>query len=82
MGEASIAETILNMATERGADKSICPSDVARALFPADWRKHMDEIRAEAIKLEQAGRVLITQKGKPIDTGIIKGPVRIKIVNT
>lgn len=80
MAEASIAETIINMATERGADKSICPSDVARALFPADWRKHMDEIRAEAVKLQQQGMVLITQKGEPIDTATIKGPIRICII--
>lgn len=79
MERAIIAETIINMATESGADKSICPSDVARVLFPADWRKHMDEVRAEAINLQQHGRVLITQKGKPVDTGQLKGPVRIRI---
>ena len=80
MAEALIAETIINMATERGADKSICPSDVARALFPADWRRHMDEIRSEAVKLQKQGRVLITQKGEPVDMDHIKGPVRIRIV--
>lgn len=79
MDEAIIAETILNMATERGADKSICPSDVARMLLPTDWRKHMDKVCAEALKLQAKGSVTITQKGQPIDPHHINGPVRIKI---
>ncbi|MCJ8208534.1 DUF3253 domain-containing protein [Mucilaginibacter sp. RS28] len=68
------------MATERGADKSICPSDIARVLFPADWRKHMDDVRTEAFELERQGKVLITQKGQPVEIENIKGPIRIKIV--
>jgi hypothetical protein len=75
-----IADKILSMAAERGPDKTICPSDVARAMFPADWRKHMDEIRREAIALQKANKVTITQKGFRIDTDHIKGPIRIKIV--
>jgi len=79
---ASIADKILQMAAERGTEKTICPSDVARQMFPDDWRKHMDEIRKEAIALQKQGKVLITQKGIPIDTNNIKGPIRIKIVST
>jgi len=79
---ASIADKILQMAAERGTEKTICPSDVARQMFPEDWRKHMDEIRKEAIELQKQGKVLITQKGIPIDTNNIKGPIRIKIVST
>lgn len=68
------------MATERGADKTICPSEVARALFDTNWRKHMDEVRQAAIALQQNGKVLITQKGIPVDVDHLKGPIRIKIV--
>lgn len=68
------------MATERGADKTICPSEVARALFDTDWRKHMDEVRQAAIVLQQDGKVLITQKGIPVEVNHLKGPIRIKIV--
>jgi hypothetical protein len=74
-----ITQTILTMAAERGADKSVCPSEIARALFPADWRKHMDEVRDSAIALQQAGKVTITQKGAPVNVQQIKGPIRIKI---
>ena len=79
MAVNSISETILTMAAQRGPLKTICPSDVARQLFPEDWRKHMDEVRQEAISLHNEGQVLITQKGLPVDTNYIKGPVRIKI---
>ena len=47
-----IADTILLMAAERGPLKTICPSDVAREMFPQDWRKHMDDVRLEAIVLQ------------------------------
>lgn len=76
----TIPQTILAMATERGPDKTVCPSEIARELFPADWRKHMQEVRDAAIELQNQGKVAITQKGSPVDTGNIKGPVRIKIV--
>ena len=74
-----IADTILLMAAERGPLKTICPSDVAREMFPQDWRKHMDDVRLEAIVLHKAGKVSITQKGIPVDTDHIKGPIRIRI---
>lgn len=67
------------MAAERAPDKTVCPSEIARALFPANWRKHMQEVRDAAIELHKAGKVTITQKGKAIDVEHIKGPIRIKI---
>ena len=75
-----ISETILSMADERGPEKSTCPSEVARRLFPDDWRNHMKEIVDEAIELHNQAKVVITQKGLPIDVNHIKGPIRIKIV--
>ncbi|MBB5395946.1 DUF3253 domain-containing protein [Mucilaginibacter sp. AK015] len=79
MPETSISRTILTMAAERGPDKTVCPSEIARALFPTNWRKHMQEVRNEAIALQKAGKVAITQKGRPVDVEHIKGPIRIKI---
>jgi len=76
----SISETILSMADERGPEKSTCPSEVARMLFPDDWRNHMKEVVDEAIELHNQAKVVITQKGLPIDVNHIKGPIRIKIV--
>jgi hypothetical protein len=75
-----IANTILAVAAKRGREKSTCPSEIARLLFPDDWRRHMKEIREAAIDLQYQGKVLITQKGKPVDISKIKGPIRIRIV--
>jgi hypothetical protein len=68
------------MASQRGPDKTICPSEVARVLFPNSWRKHMGEVRAAAIDLHKQGNVVVTQKGEVVDVEHIKGPVRIRIV--
>ncbi|MDT3402503.1 DUF3253 domain-containing protein [Mucilaginibacter terrae] len=75
----TISKTILAMATERGADKTICPSEVARTMFDTHWRKYMDEVRQAAIELQRKGKVSITQKGEPVDVNHIRGPIRIKI---
>lgn len=75
----SLSETILTTATQRGPEKSTCPSEIAREMFPDDWRKHMQEVRDAAVDLHKKGKVVITQKGQPVDVDNIKGPVRIKI---
>ena len=77
--QTDIPKTILHTAIERGPDKSTCPSEIARMLFPDDWRKHMQEVVDVAVNLHNQGKVVITQKGLPIDVEHIKGPIRIKI---
>ena len=73
-----ITEQILKVAAQRGADKSTCPSEIARMLYPDNWRKHMGMVMEVAIGLSIDGKILITQKGKAVDVEKIKGPVRIK----
>lgn len=77
-----IYDAILSTANQRGPEKSTCPSEIARMLFPDDWRKHMKDVRDVAIDLHIKGEVVITQKGTPIDVNHIKGPIRIKINST
>jgi hypothetical protein len=79
--EVVIAQQILITAKNRGPKKSTCPSEIARALYPEDWRRHMDKIRKVAVELAKSGKVMITQKGVPVDIEQIKGPIRIKISN-
>ncbi|WP_297338187.1 DUF3253 domain-containing protein [Algoriphagus sp.] len=68
---------LLEMCRKRG-DSSFCPSEVARQLYPEDWRNFMDEILAEAMKLYRSGEIRITQSGKNIDPHQeVKGPIRI-----
>ena len=75
-----IATTILSTAIHRGAGKSTCPSEIARMLFPNDWRKYMKDVLGVAIDLHNQCSVVITQKGLPVDVKNFKGPVRIKII--
>ncbi|WP_221389938.1 DUF3253 domain-containing protein [Dyadobacter sp. NIV53] len=75
-----IAATILSIAIHRGAEKSTCPSEIARQLFPDGWRKHMKDVLEVAIDLHNEGSVVITQKGIPVDVENIKGPVRIRMI--
>lgn len=75
-----IATTILSTAIHRGAEKSTCPSEIARMLFPDGWRNHMKDVLGVAIDLHNQGSVVVTQKGMPVNVKDIKGPVRIKII--
>jgi hypothetical protein len=75
-----IETAILSTAIHRGTEKSTCPSEIARMLFPDDWREHMKDVLGVAIDLHNKGSVVITQKGIPVDVKDIKGPVRIKII--
>ena len=75
-----ISSTILDIATQRGTEKTTCPSEIARKLFPDDWREQMKNVVDVAIDLHNQGKIVITQKGMPIDVNRIIGPIRIKIV--
>lgn len=77
----NIKQAVLSAANERGELKTTCTSEIARALFPRDWRSHMPHIREAAIELQQEGKVVISQKGVPAGSGPFKGPIRIRITN-
>ena len=79
LSDKSIAATILEMAQQRGHEKSLCPSEVARYLSPDDWRPLMALVRAVAFELASQSLVRITQKGVVVDPGTVKGPIRISL---
>jgi hypothetical protein len=71
--------TILHLARERGPDKTICPSDAARAISGDDWRDLMDDARDVARDLARKGEVEITQRGEVLDPDATwRGPIRIR----
>lgn len=75
-----VSVTILVLAAERGNDKTICPSEVARMLWPDEWRIHMEEVRSAAFCLRDEGKVQISQKGREVTDHKVKGPIRIRIL--
>jgi hypothetical protein len=70
--------------------KTICPSEVARALSTrelgqlnaAGWRDTMDDIREVVFRLRDSGELDVLQKGKVVDDSInpdnVHGPIRVR----
>ena len=77
-----LGAAILALAAHRGPDKTICPSDAARAVGGDGWRALLPAAREEARRLAHAGAVAILQRGAPIDPdGPWRGPVRIGLAS-
>ncbi len=76
---AELRRAILSLTRERGPDKTICPSDAARAVGGEGWRDLMDQARDIARDLARSGDVEITQRGEVLDPdGTWRGPIRIR----
>lgn len=77
LSDERIAETLLALVARRAPGRSICPSEVARALTP-DWRPLMPRVRDVARQLALEGRVAVTQGGAVRDPDAdLRGPIRI-----
>jgi len=73
-----IERALIGLLARRDAASSVCPSEVARALWPAAWREHLDDVRAVARVLAAQGRLRITQRGRVLDPHAPwHGPVRL-----
>ncbi len=78
--KARIESTIRRLLRERGAGKTICPSEVARSLggpHPDGWGPLMIPVRRVAVRLAHEGKVVIYRKGKPVSPDDFKGVYRI-----
>ena len=74
--------TIRALAGWRGPDRTICPSDVARAIGGERWRNLMTVVRDEARDLAERGVVEVSQGGELLDPRTVwKGPIRIRRVD-
>tara|TARA_R100000655_G_scaffold41520_1_gene77467 strand:- start:54 stop:317 length:264 start_codon:yes stop_codon:yes gene_type:complete len=85
MNPERISAAIVDLAEARGADKTICPSEVARHLGGQDeatWRPLMDPIREQAIRLEGEGAIVIKQGGERVDPKSFNGIYRIAIAKS
>jgi hypothetical protein len=76
-------QAILQLLHARGADKSISPSDAARALAgnpPGDaWRKSLAPIRLATMRLARSGQIEILRKGKPVAPEDAHGVIRLRL---
>jgi hypothetical protein len=82
MNEAIRAE-ILRQCAVRAPDRSICPSEIARALWPSQWREHMNEVREVGAQLARLSAIQITQRNSVCDPRTeIRGAVRYRLTKT
>lgn len=70
-----IRAAILDLALQRGRDKSLCPSEVAKALT-SDWRGLMPEVREVAAGMSE---IVATQGGVEVDPRTARGPIRLRL---
>lgn len=74
----SPAETaIIELLLQRGAGKTICPSEAARQLagLHGEWRAQMDAVHGAVDTMLEAGTIVLTWKGEPKRER--RGPYRI-----
>ena len=71
------ATAILTLLDQRGAGKTICPSEAARMLAgpDGDWRALMDDVHAATDGLLVQGTITLTWRGTPKEKR--RGPYRI-----
>ena len=76
--DTALEGSIRSLLAARGAGKTICPSEAARAVGGADWEPLVEPARAAARRLVAAGEVEITQRGQVVDPSTARGPIRIR----
>ena len=75
-----LEQAVLELLADRGA-ATACPSEVARAIAPHDWRPLMEPVRAAAARLQERGKVDVYQHGRPVTLGDARGPIRLRAAN-
>jgi hypothetical protein len=78
---AALENAIFTLLAQRQPGASICPSDAARAVYAeaAQWRAAMPVVRAVAANMVDAGRLVVTQRGQPVDVRTVIGPIRLRL---
>jgi hypothetical protein len=66
--------------TKRGVNKSICPSEIARAAWREDWRAHMQDVRECAYTMQEEGLIEITQGGGVVNGRAARGAIRLRMI--
>jgi Protein of unknown function (DUF3253) len=70
-----VRQAILTLALERGRDRSLCPSEVARQLSP-DWRPLMPLVRETAARMPE---IVAMQGARRVDPVTARGPIRLRL---
>jgi hypothetical protein len=77
-----IAREVLRLAAARGVSGNFSPLDVAGSLSSgamAEWAPLLAVIRAVAVELAAAGRLVILRNGKPVDPHDFRGAFQLAL---
>lgn len=83
----SLESVILSLTADARGGRTIAPTDAAVAYAAAcgedalAWRSHLSNVRAAAVRLADAGRLVIYRKGKPADPHDFRGVYRLGAPN-
>ncbi len=77
-----IEAVILDLLAERGAGKTICPSEAARRMaeragHPERWQAWLNRTQATAVLMAKRGALVVLQGGERVDPAIARGPIRL-----
>ena len=76
---SALEEAILARLAEMPRNSSICPGEIARSHFPANWSERMEDVRRAARRLVAKGLLEITQNNQVVDASAAKGPIRLRL---
>jgi hypothetical protein len=77
-----IRECIVELLAERGAGRSICPSEAAHLLgmrFGWRWQDLMRPVRTVATALVESGLLEAIQHESTVDIRQVRGPIRLRL---
>lgn len=74
-----IEDAILSALAALAPGKSLDPAEVAKALQPERWQRILPQVRATAVGLARAGRLVILRHNKPADPDTFKGVWRMRL---
>ena len=74
-----IEAAIFDLLAKVPPGKSVSPEEVARAADPDGWRRILGHVRAVAIGLARADRLVILRHNKPADPNDFKGVWRMRL---
>ena len=73
-----IRDVLLDLAHQRGQDKTFCPSEAARALAK-NWRPLMEDVRRVA---DTTDGIEAVQKGRRVIASDATGPIRLRLAQS
>ena len=80
--DRQLEKAILSLLEDRNPAATICPSEAARVVAGGSdteqWRRLMPAARNAARRLFNQDKVIIMQKGIPVEPSTARGPIRIK----